>query len=142
MTGPQPRVRVAEHNGDATIDVTGADEAACLRGAVQGLAALAGAAAASPSNGRDQRTVAVDAGEPVERLVALLNELIVIVDVEGLVAVDADNVAVGDSRVAVVVRLAPLDPAAVAAPPKAATWHGARSQPGGGRWHARVVVDR
>lgn len=141
MTAAQPTVRVAEHNGDATIDVTAADETACLRGAVQGLAALAGAPAESPSTGHGQRMVAVDATEPVERLVALLNQLIVIVDVEGLVAVDAD-VAVGDRRVEAAVRLAPLDPAAVAAPPKAATWHGAQSQPADGGWHARVVVDR
>lgn len=141
MTASQPTVRVDEHDGDATIDVTAMDEPGCLRGAVQGLAVLAGAPADSPSHGHDQRIVAADASEPVERLVALLNELIVIVDVEGLAAVDAD-VAVDDRRAEAAVRLAPLDPAAVTAPPKAATWHGAQSQPDGGGWHVRVVVDR
>lgn len=140
MTTPQPTVRVTEHNGDATLDVTAEDEAAGLRGAVQGLAALAGAPVDRGSHG-DDRTVAVEAGEPVERLVALLNELIAIVDVEGLVAVDAD-VAVGDRRAEAAVRLAPLDPAAAAAPPKAATWHDARSQPDDAGWHARVIIDR
>lgn len=141
MTAPQPTVRLAEHNGDATIDVRARDEAAGLRGAVQGLATLAGAPADLRSSGDDRR-VAVEASEPVERLVALLNELIAIVDVEGLLAVDAD-VAVDDHRAEAAVRLAPLDPGAAAAPPKAATWHAARSEPvAGGGWHARVVIDR
>lgn len=141
MPGPQPVVRVEEHNGDATIDVYAVDERGCLRGAVHGLAQLAGAPDAPPGDGRSW-TVAVDGREPVERLVALLNELIATIDVEGVVATDAD-VTVREDGAEATVWLAPLDPAAVVAPPKAATWHEARCEPAaGGGWHARVVIDR
>lgn len=153
MTDAQPEVRVDEHNGDAAVDVRAADEAACLRGAVHGLAQLAGAPAASSAGGHPLRTVVVDGGKPADRLVALLNELIATIDVEGMVAVDANvavdadvavdaNVAVDAGRVEAAVWLAPIDPATVVAPPKAATWHGARCEPAGGGWHARVVIDR
>lgn len=141
MTHAQPEIRVDEHNGDAAVDVRAADEAACLRGAVQGLAQLAGAPADSPAGDHAQRTVVVDGSKPPDRLVALLNELIATVDVEGRVAVDAD-VTVGAERVEAAVWLAPVDPAAVVAPPKAATWHGAQCEPADGGWHARVVIDR
>lgn len=142
MPDPQPVVRVEQHNGDATIDVRAGDERGCLRGAVHGLAQLAGAPVAPPVDGRRSRMVAVDGREPVERLVALLNELIATIDVEGVVATDAD-VTVREGGAEAAVWLASLDPAAVVAPPKAATWHEARCEPAaGGGWHARVVIDR
>lgn len=140
MRDDQPAVDVTEHNGDATIEVTAADEAECLRGAVQGLASLAGASGAIAAS--RHQALQVDGDEPVERLVALLDELIALIDVEGLVATDA-RVTVGREGAQATVALAPLDPAEVVAPPKAVTWHGARCEAtGDGRWHARVVVDR
>jgi SHS2 domain-containing protein len=74
--------------------------------------------------------------------VGLVDHAIAIIDVEGLVAVDADVAAAGDHAEARLT-LTPIDPAQVVAPPKAATWHEAVCGPHGqGCWHARILIDR
>lgn len=161
MGARQPAVRVLDHDGDAALRIDAVDEAGCLRGAVRGLASLVGleptapegmvddAAAAAPpppaagdAPSPTERRARVAGATPVERLVALIDHVIALIDVEGLAAVDADVAVAGDHADARLV-LAPVDPAEVVAPPKAATWHGvACGAAGPGRWHARVVIDR
>jgi SHS2 domain-containing protein len=106
---------------------------------VQGLAALAGAG--SGEGGAEPRVVRVDGREPVERLVALLDEVVALTDVEGVAAADA-AVTVSDGWAEARLDLAPIEPAAVVAPPKATTWHGAVCEPAGDGWRARVIIDR
>lgn len=166
MGTDQPVVCVIDHDGDAALEIEAGDEAGCLRGAVWGLASLMGVARTAPAGTAgdapaaassaatparpagdvarrpDAREVRVDGATPVERLVALIDRVIAVIDVEGLVAVDADVTVTGDHADAHLA-LAPCDPGEVAAPPKAATWHAAASEPtDDGGWRARLLIDR
>lgn len=141
MGDDQPAVRVIDHDGDAALEIDAADEAGCLRGAVWGLASLAGVAGAGPA-AMAERRILVAGSTPVERLVGLIDHAIALIDVEGLAPMDA-QVAVGGDHADVGLAVAAVDPGEVAAPPKAATWHGVACEATGPeRWHARILIDR
>lgn len=124
---------------DLAIRVRGPDPSACLASAVEGLAA----SLAEVGSGVERRRVPLRlAGDrPVELLVSLVQEAILLLDTEGLLAVGlvAATVDRGLSGELVVVDLD--DVVVHGDPPKAATWHDARLDASEGRWEGSVTVD-
>lgn len=140
-----------DHTADAIIQAWGPDCAATLR---QVLLALAGMiTGGNPVRLEVERRVLVDAADPVAAMVAAANELLYLLDTEGLLAGDvnlqlvelaaAGGVARGPAW-AVTVRGDYLHQGdyPTATVPKAATYHEAYLGPGpSSGWAARLIVD-
>ncbi len=133
--------RVDDHLGDAVIEAWAPDTAACLGEALMGLADLVAAPAAEPV-AVSTHPLATSCDEPEEALVALLEEVIFVLDVAAEVPVRV-RLAKADRGFAGTMEVVPLDAVELAGPaPKAVSYHGLemRREEGGG-WRCRVLID-
>lgn len=143
MTSPPGRHRLRGRGSDLGIEVAGPDLTACLAAAVEGLAA----AVADVGEGVPRRRVPVEVaeGEPADLLMGVLEEMILLLDTEGLLAVslaDVSAVCAEGAGLRGELEVVSLDDVEVYGPaPKAVTWHEARLEATGDGWEGAVMVD-
>ncbi|HEX7660947.1 MAG TPA: archease [Pseudonocardiaceae bacterium] len=140
--------RLLPHTADLLIDAWADTEPDCIAEAVRGLAdSFVDVPDQAPRRGIPIR---VHAGTPAERLVAVLEEAVFLVDAQGLVPVgaglrlDPDDDEAGGTGGEVrgrfdVVALSATRPVGPA--PKGITRHGLRMSRWDGGWRGQVVVD-
>lgn len=129
-----------EHTADIGLRARGADLAEAFANAGRGLAALiADPAAVEP---REEREVSLPPDEPVELLVAWLNELLYLLDAEGFLPAAIEVGTVGPEGLVARLRGERLDPARheMKTGVKAATYHQARVECDGGCL-VQVILD-
>lgn len=140
MAAPPSGHRLLPHTADVIVEAWGPTRDACLRQAVQGLVeAFAGIDGVVPS-ARVPLTLPPQEGE--ELLVALLEEVLYLLDVEDVVPVDAViSGAVGggiQGEFLVAPTVAVHQQGSV---PKAIAHHGLELRQQAGQWRCRVTVD-
>jgi SHS2 domain-containing protein len=132
--------RLLPHTADVAIEAWAPTRAACLAEAVRGLVAVF----ADTSGVVAGRSVAVTLApaSDEELLVRLLEEVIYLVEVDGMVPVDAHLEPAADGGLRGRLEVAPVAPAMVVGPaPKAVAWHELSFAPGRTGWSCRVTVD-
>lgn len=141
MTGrPAVGHRTLPHTADVVVQAWAPTKAACLAEAVRGLVAVfadTGGVVAS-------RSVAFTLGPAgdEELLVRLLEEVIYLVEVDGVVPVDAHVEPAADGGLRGQFGVTPLEPAMVIGPaPKAVAWHQLSFAAGQTGWVCQVTVD-
>jgi SHS2 domain-containing protein len=131
--------RAVEHTADEIVEAWGPTRGVCLEETVLGFTALV--AVPDPAAGSRPLAVTLDADDDPELLVALLAELVYLLDVEEVVPA---GVVVDDRGTSVVVRLTLSDVAAaeqVGPAPKGISRSGLTLAPVGTGWRARAIVD-
>jgi SHS2 domain-containing protein len=131
--------RAVEHTADQIVEAWGPTRAVCLEQAVLGFTALV--AVPDPAASSYPLAVTLDADDDAELLVALLAELVYLLDVEEVVPA---GVMVDDRGASVVVRLTLSDAGAaehVGPAPKGISRSGLTLAPVGPGWQARAIVD-
>ena len=132
--------RLEPHPADVVLCAWSPTEAGCLAQAVQGLTASFAQTAGCPPAGT--RVLRVRATTAPERLVGVLEEVLFLLDTEGVVPVAARFEPVTGPEVRGEVTVAALSATVPAGPaPKGIAWHGLRQDRAGGQWQCRVVVD-
>jgi SHS2 domain-containing protein len=132
--------RLAAHTADVIIEAWGPTRAACLEEVVGGVVAtFADTSDARPTG----PPVDLDLGAApgADAIVALVDELCLLLDAEGLVVVEV-TVTEGDGGTRATLRTAPI--AAVectGAAPKGVSRSDLQLETDGARWHARAIVD-
>jgi SHS2 domain-containing protein len=131
--------RSLPHTADVRIEAWGRTREECLIEAVCGLVdSFADVTGTRPTI---VEYLCLPEGTDEELLLALLNEVITRVDVDGRVPVDAEAEVV-DDRVGVRLAMAELDEVqVVAAAPKAISLHQLRFATGPRGWACRIIVD-
>jgi SHS2 domain-containing protein len=132
--------RLAPHTADCVIEAWGPDRISCL---VEALRALVDVFA-EPTDSPVTRTLAVLANEASDSqvLVALLEEVIYVIDVFAVVPVRFDLAETESGGVAGNIGVVPADQVETVGPvPKAVSYHGLQLDNEGGTWRCRVVVD-
>lgn len=141
--GPQAQDRghrLLPHTADILVSAWAPSEAECIAEAVDALIESFAEPAADVV--RNARPLLVQAPTPAERLVAVLEEVIYLLDAEGAVPVATHIEPVTRKQVRGVFDMTPLSTARpVGPPPKAVTWHGLRVENAGGHWRCEVVID-
>lgn len=137
---PQPDFRIHGHGSDLAIEMRGPDLAACLDAGTAGFAA---SLAEIPDDvGRQRQTVTVEADDPADLLIGLFEELITVVDADGLVPVGLAELREANGAWEAALDVVPLDALEVhGVAPKAATWHQARLAESDDGWHGWVTLD-
>lgn len=132
--------RLQGRGSDLGIEVSGPDVVACLAAAVEGLAAaVADVDADAP---RRRVPVAVAEHEPADLLVGVLEEVIVLLDTDGLLATTLVDAQADASGVRGALECVALDDVRVHGPaPKAVTWHEVRLDPTADGWQGAVMID-
>lgn len=140
MTGQRGQHRLRERGSDLGIEVSGPDVVACLAAAVEGLAAaVADVGTDAP---RRRVPVAVAEHEPADLLVGVLEEVIVLLDTDGVLATGLVDAVVDASGLRGVLEVVALDDVRVHGPaPKAVTWHAVSLEPADGGWRGAVMID-
>lgn len=137
---PPRDFRIHGHGSDLAIEARGPDLAQCLDAATAGFAA---ALAEIPDTApRQRQAIAVEADDPSDLLIGLFEELIVIVDADGLLPIalaDLRELPGGWEAVLAAVPLDALEIHGVA--PKAATWHQASLTETAEGWQGWVTLD-
>jgi SHS2 domain-containing protein len=133
------------HTADVVVEAWAPTAAGCYEEAVAALVEVfARAAPATGGGSAERRLVEVGPGAPDELLVALLEEVIAVADVQGRVPTDA-AVAVHEDRLTVELVLAPPDAIEAVGPvPKGVSYEGlAFAAAGGddGPWRCRATID-
>jgi SHS2 domain-containing protein len=131
--------RGIDHTADEILEAWGPTRAACLEEAVHGFVALF--ARLRPGATGRPTVLTLDADDLDELLLAALEEVILLLEVEDVVPV---RVVVEDlgQQVALHLELADVADAAPAGPaPKAISRSGLRFAPDGATWRARAIVD-
>ena len=131
--------RLLPHTADLMIEAWGPDKAACMAEAVEGLVA-----SFADTKGRTPTTTArlhVETAPADEQLVAVLEEVIYLLDAGGVVPVeitlvDSDAGLKGSFGMVPLDQVTPIGPA-----PKAVTLHGLDIHSGDRGWSCRVVID-
>lgn len=134
------RYRLSARGSDLGLDVAGPDVAACLTAAVEGLAA----AVADVGQDVVRRRTPVELGEehPADLLMGVLEEVIVLLDTDGVLAVSLVDVAVDGSDLRGDLEVVDLGAVDVRGPaPKAVTWHGIRLERAADGWEGTVMID-
>jgi SHS2 domain-containing protein len=137
---PAVGYRLLPHTADVVVEAWAPTRAACLAEAVRGLVAVFADTAGVVAS----RSVAFTLGPAAdeELLVRLLEEVIYLVEVDGVVPVDVRVELTPDGGLRGRLDVAPLAPAMVIGPaPKAVAWHELSLVPEGGGWRCRVTVD-
>ncbi len=125
---------------DLGILVTGPTPEACLTAAVEALAASL--ADVDPAAPRHRAPVALTGEGPAELLVALLDDAIVRLDVDGHLTVTLVDAQLRGARLEGELELVELASVTVhGVAPKVATWHDLRLEPVGDRWEGEVTLD-
>lgn len=140
MTTPRGRHRLKGRGSDLGIEVSGTDVVACLDAAVRGLAA----AVADVGGQVARRRVPVELAEddPPELLMGVLEEAIVLLDTEGLLAVSLVEATCDEAGLRGELEAVELSAVEVHGPaPKAVTWHEVRLGPAGEGWEGAVMID-
>lgn len=140
MDAPSSGYQLRPHTADVIVEAWGPTRAACLRQAVRGLVGTF----ADVDGVKPAATVRLgfppDGGE--ELLVALLEEVLYLLDTDDAVPVDATITEAGDGGLHGEFLVAPAsDVHPVGAVPKAITRHGLELGERDGRWRCRVTVD-
>ena len=131
---------VVGRGSDMAIEVSGATAEACLAAAVEGFAAAVGEV--NDSAVRRRVRVEVDGDAPAEVLVGLLDEAILLLDADGVLAVGLHEPRLGRDGLRGELDVVDLHDVRVTGPsPKAATWHDARLEPSGNGWRGAVMLD-
>lgn len=132
--------RIVGRGSDVAIEVEGPTMEACLAAALEGFAAAL--ATVGSDTQRQHREITVAGDGPADLLVGLVDEAILLLDAEGLLAVDLRGPGVDEDGLHATVDLVALDAVRVhGTAPKAATWHGARLAGTGDRWTGHVMLD-
>jgi protein archease len=138
--GPVAGHRLLPHTADVVVEAWAPTKTACLAEAVRGMVAVF-ATTAGVEAARSVTVTLAPAGDE-ELLVRLLEEVIYLVEVDGLVPVDVVVELDPDGGLHGRFEMAPLTPAMVIGPaPKAVAWYElefARQRTG---WTCRVTVD-
>lgn len=130
---------IVGRGSDLAIRVRGRDPLVCLAAAVEGLAASV--AEVRPGVERRRVPLRLPGDQPADMLVSLLDEVIALLDTEGLLAVGLADATL-DRGLRGELEVVDLDGVVVHGdPPKAATWHDARLEPARGRWEGSVTID-
>ena len=129
-----------DHTADIGIIVTGRSPEEVYERAVLATGALI--AGDAPVRAVSERTFEVSGDDRVERLVALLGEVIYVYDVERFLPASVE-VSEGEDGVRARVEGEEFDPARhwIEREVKAATYHAATFEPAATGWEARVVFD-
>lgn len=140
MTAQRGQHRLRERGSDLGIEVSGPDVVACLAAAVEGLAAaVADVGADAP---RRRVPVAVTEHEPADLLVGVLEEVIVLLDTDGVLATHLVDARVDAPGLRGVLEVVALDDVRVRGPaPKAVTWHEVSLEPADDGWQGAVMID-
>lgn len=139
-TPPGAGHRALPHPADLVVEAWAPTLPACLAQAVLGLVDTFADGAGVPASGRHQ--FALPAAPADEQLVALLNEVIFVVDVADAVPVAARVSPDGDGGFAVELATAPVEAVPVVGPaPKAVALSGLRAEQTGTGWVCRALVD-
>ncbi|MGB8022296.1 MAG: archease [Candidatus Nanopelagicales bacterium] len=132
--------RLLPHTADVQLLVWGPSREACLEQVVRAFAATFTRAEAATS--REWRSVSIPAGPNEEQLVALIDEVLYLIDVDGQVPVAARVRRLPDGSVTAAFDTVPTtDVRQTGSVPKAASRHAlafARYHSG---WRARVTID-
>lgn len=134
--------RFFDHTGDFGVELTGPDPASLAAGLARAwLDLFTGEPGAVGETSAQE--IAVSGVDLADLLVALGNELIYLFEVEKLLCARLEVTALTGERLAGVVHGERFDPARhpIARPVKAVTHHGARCEPHGSGWLARIVFD-
>jgi SHS2 domain-containing protein len=127
------------HPADVTIEAWGPTREACLAQAVNGLAA----SFADVSHARAIDTVTLDlaATDDEDRLVAVLDQLIYLLDTQGFIPLDAD-VHIGPQTLRLTLSVASIDKVKlIGASPKAVALSGLEFRHTGNEWRCRATID-
>ena len=132
--------RIVGRGSDVAIEVEGPTMEACLAAAVEGFAAAL--AAVDPGTRRQRRKIAVPGDAPADLLVSLMDEAILLLDAEGLLAVGLTSPRRDGDELRAILDVVALDAVRVhGMAPKAATWHGARLARSDDHWTGSVMLD-
>lgn len=132
--------RLLPHTADVVLEAWAPSRERCLAEAVRGLVAVF-ADTAGMVAGRSVGFTLGRAGDE-ELLVRLLEEVIYLVEVEGLVPVEVHVEPAADGGLGGRFDVVPLAPAMVVGPAaKAVAWHQLSFAPGRAGWTCRVTVD-
>jgi SHS2 domain-containing protein len=138
-SGPKSGHRTLPHPADITIEAWGPTRETCLAEAVIGLAA----SFADFSDAPTAQTVVSDltATNDGDRLVATLDELIYLLDTQGLIPVSAD-VDIGPQALRLTMQMASMaDVQLIGAAPKAVAFSGLEFSQSGNEWRCRATID-
>ncbi|WP_237761621.1 archease [Mycobacterium kyorinense] len=127
------------HPADVTIEAWGPTREACLAEAVVGLAA----SFVDLSDARPVDTVSLDvaAADDEDRLVAALDQLIYLLDTQGVIPTSAD-VDIGAQTFRLTMSVASLaDVTPIGASPKAVALSGLEFRRTGNQWRCRATID-
>jgi SHS2 domain-containing protein len=132
--------RLEPHTADLVVTAWSSTEAGCLAEAVRGLTeSFAEITRAAPTATREW-TVCADS--PAERLVAVLEEVVYLLDTRGEVAVDTEIQPVAGGRVRGEFIIVPLSATTPTGPaPKGIARHGLHHTERDDHWQCRVVID-
>ncbi|MGA7989108.1 MAG: archease [Candidatus Dormiibacterota bacterium] len=132
--------RILPHTADLILEAWARDRNSCIEQAVLALVeSFVDSHDVAPSASSTRH---MPAAEDAERLVAVLEEAIYIVDTRGAVPVRATITDEPDGGLRAVFGLVPLGQVEVIGPaPKGIARHGLLFSPGGGEWRCHVVVD-
>lgn len=135
--------RRVPHTADLTVEAWGETRAACLEEAVEGLvASCVDRRGTGTRRERETVEVVVPRAEDEELLVALLEEVVFLLDGRGLVPVSVSVVEQGDGSLAACFAVVPVeDVEVVGAAPKAIARHRLRAGRRDGRFSCRFTVD-
>lgn len=136
-----PGYRLIEHTADMGIEARGRSRAEVLVAMARGLKAMV--YADSPAQGLVEKTVALEAGDAVELLVAWLNEIVYWCERDNLVPAVFQITAIDDHALRGAFSGEEFDPQrhVIERQVKAVTHHQACFDPTPDGWHARVYVD-
>lgn len=132
--------RSLPHTADLRLEAWAPTRAGCLAEAVRALAeAVADLRRATPSR---SVTVRLERAAPERQLQDLLDEVIYLLDAEGVLPVAVEAVELAGGAVQVTLGLLPVEQLPALGPaPKAVTLHGLALGRERGAWYARAVID-
>lgn len=129
--------RWVDHTSEVELELAGETREEVFREATAALADLLGVERGD-GQAAERRVLDVGAADPPALLAVFLEELVYLAEVHGFVALEAEELDVGDGRV-----LAHLSGRRAESPPlvKAVTYHRLRLEEEASGWAGRVVLD-
>jgi SHS2 domain-containing protein len=136
-----PRGHAARaHTADVVIEAWAPDREGCLAEAV--VAAVEVFADTSRSSGGDERGFSIRAGDTDRMLVSLIEELMTLVDADGVVPVAIHLEPAADGGIVATFTVVPLDEVELIGPaPKGVSYEGLEAGTDGTAWRCRAIID-